>query len=283
VPRFYEKLHAGIVAAIEAKPWWQQTLARWAIRAGDRRARATRDGTALSATDRLAASVAESLVLRRIRGVMGGNLRYLVSGFGADAGVAARALSRARLPGAGGLRHEREHRSGSANRPQCYRFSTVGRPMAGSEVKLARTASCCCAGRGFSAAIWVNLTPATGSDADGFLASGDYAGIDAEGFVSLHGRKSEVFKTSTGRRIAPAIVESHLRQIPYVEHTVLFGANRPFVAAVLAVSEAALAQPAAAADRPTPTCGQPPRRCARTSPARTRDLPDYLRPAGRPC
>ena len=51
-------------------------------------------------------------------------------------------------------------------------------------------------------------------------------GLGGRPIVALHGRKSEVFKTSTGRRIAPAIVESHLRQIPYVEHAVVFGANR---------------------------------------------------------
>jgi long-chain acyl-CoA synthetase len=279
VPRFYEKLHAGIVAAIEAKPSWQQALARWAIRAGDRRARALRDGADLSATDRLAASLAESLVLRRIRNVMGGGLRYLVSG---SAPMPVWLLER--FHALGFLVLEAYGMSESivpvaANRPRRHRFGTVGQPMAGTEVKLAPDGELLLRGPGVFTGYLGEPGASDRLDADGFLASGDYAGIDADGFVALLGRKSEVFKTSTGRRIAPAIVESHLRQIPYVEHAVVFGANRPFVAAVLAVGEAAL--------RSRLRGGAPDADLRSTAEAvradvaaATRDLPDYLRPAG---
>jgi len=279
VPRFYEKLHAGLVEAIGAKPSWQQAVARWAMRAGDRRARALRDGADLSAANRLAASIAERLVLRRIRGVMGGNLRYLVSG---SAPMPVWLLER--FHALGFLVLEAYGMSESivpvaANRPHRYCFGTVGQPMTGSEVKLAPDGELLLRGPGVFSGCLGEAGSVGQLDADGFLASGDYASIDADGFVALHGRKSEVFKTSTGRRVAPAIVESHLRQIAYVEHAVVFGANRPFLAAVLAVSEAALRSrlggSAPAAD---------PKATAATVRAdvaeATHDLPGYLRPAG---
>ena len=279
VPRFYEKLHAGIAEAISAKPPWQRGLARWAIRAGDRRARALRHGITLSAFARLAASVAENLVLRRIRTVMGGNLRYLISG---SAPMPLWLLER--FHALGFLVLEAYGMSESivpvaANRPRRYRFGTVGQPMDGAEVKLAPDGELLLRGPGVFAGYLGEDGSAGRLDADGFLASGDYASIDGDGFVTLHGRKSEVFKTSTGRRVAPAVIESHLRQIAYVEHAVVFGANRPFLAAVLAVSEASLRNRlrggAPAADARATA------EMVRADIAEaTRDLPGYLRPAG---
>jgi len=240
VPRFYEKLHAGICAAIDTKPAWQRSVTQWAIRAGDRRARALRDGIDLGAADRATAALAEGLVLRRIRSILGRNLRYLVSG---SAPMPVWLLER--FHALGFLVLEAYGMSESivpvaANRPDRYRFGTVGQPMVGSEVRLAPDGELLLHGPGVFSGYLGETAAASLIDADGFLASGDYASIDGDGFVTLLGRKSELFKTSTGRRVAPAVIESHLRQIPYVEHAVIFGANRPFLAAVLAVTETAL-------------------------------------------
>ena len=240
VPRFYEKLHAGICAAIDGKPPWQRRLAWWAVRAGDRHARALRTGAGAGPLDRLAASAAEFLVLGQVRAVLGSNLRYLVSG---SAPMPVWLLER--FHAIGFLVLEAYGMSESitpvaANRPRCYRFGTVGRPMAGSEVRLASDGELLLRGPGVSSGYLGEADAGERLDPDGFLASGDYASIDSDGFITLLGRKSDLFKTSTGRRIAPAIIESHLRQVPYVEHAVVFGANRPYLVAVLAVAEPAL-------------------------------------------
>lgn len=240
VPRFYEKLYAGIRQAIDAKPAWQRPFLQWAIRAGDRKARALRDGIALNAIDAAAAALAERLVLRRIRSVLGHELRYLISG---SAPMPRWLLERFHALGL--LVLEAYGMSESivpvaVNRPHSYKFGTVGQPLAGSEVRLAADGELLIRGGGvFSGYLHA---PAGGDhlDADGFLASGDFARIDDDGFITLLGRKSEMFKTSTGRRIAPAAIENLLRQLPYVEHAVVLGANRPFLIAVIAVADAAL-------------------------------------------
>jgi long-chain acyl-CoA synthetase len=279
VPRFYEKLYAGIADAIDARPPWQRRLAKWALRAGERRARAERSGTPTGMLDGLAALAADRLVLRRLRGVMGDNLRCLISG---SAPMPAWLLERFHALGL--LVLEAYGLSESivpvaANRPQRCRFGTVGLPMAGVELKLAPDGELLLRGPGVFSGYLGDAEEDARVDADGFLASGDYAGIDGDGFVTLLGRKSEVFKTSTGRRIAPAVIESHLRQIAYVEHAVVFGANRPCLAAVLAVSDAALRKrlggAAAAADVASTAAA------VRADVANALgDLPAYQRPAG---
>ncbi|MCU0970147.1 MAG: AMP-binding protein [Rubrivivax sp.] len=279
VPRFYEKLHAGIVDAIQARPRWQRRLAQWAIAAGDRRARALRAGAPLGPATRVAAAVAEHLVLRRLRAILGPNLRFLISG---SAPMPPWLLER--LHALGFLVLEAYGMSESivpvaANRPGAFRFGTVGRPLAGSEVKLADDGELLLRGPGVFAGYLGEAGANERFDADGFLASGDYARLDADGFVSLVGRKSEVFKTSTGRRVAPAIVESHLRGVAYVEHAVLFGAQRPFVVALIVVAQAALER------RLGGTLGDVDPTAAAAAvradlAAAVHDLPGPLRPAG---
>ncbi|MBI3154490.1 MAG: AMP-binding protein [Burkholderiales bacterium] len=280
VPRFFEKLYAGILEAIDAKPAWQRKLAHWAIRAGDRRARATRGGAPLGAVHRLSAAIADRLVLARVRSVLGRDIRFLISG---SAPMPVWLLER--FHGLGFLVLEAYGMSEcivpvAANTPGAFRFGTVGRPLDGVEVRLAPDGELLVRGAGVFAGYLGDSEARRRTGADGFLASGDHASIDPDGFVTLLGRKSEIFKTSTGRRIAPSTIESRLRQIPYVEHAVVFGASRPFLVALIAISEPALrsrvAARAAAADDARPWAGTLRADLA----SALADLPDHHRPAG---
>jgi long-chain acyl-CoA synthetase len=101
-------------------------------------------------------------------------------------------------------------------------------------------------------------------DREGFLATGDYAEVDPDGFIRLVGRKSEIFKTSTGRRVAPSAVEAALRRAPGVEHAAVFGAGRKSLLAVVVVDHVPIDLPS-----------------LRASVRRhLQDLPEYLHPAG---
>lgn len=115
-----------------------------------------------------------------------------------------------------------------------------GHALRGNEVRLAEDGELWVLGPGVFGGYYGEERDSEQFDANGYLASGDYASVDSDGFITLTGRKSEIFKTSTGRRIAPAGIENALRQVPYIEHVVVFGAGRPFLVAVLAVAAEAL-------------------------------------------
>lgn len=279
VPRFYEKLYAGIREAIDARPAWQRSIVEWAIRVGDRHARAQREHTPVGLMGDLAAALADRFVLRKIRGVMGRDLRYLISG---SAPMPMWLLER--FHALGFLVLEAYGMSEcivpvTVNRPRSYKFGTVGQALAGSEVRLAADGELLIRGSGVFKGYLDDSARAGRFGADGFLASGDYASIDDDAFITLLGRKSEMIKTSTGRRIAPTAVESQLRQIPYVEHAVVFGSNRPFLIAVIAVAEATLRDrlggAASALESPATAAAVRADMAAVLS-----DLPAYLRPAG---
>lgn len=278
VPRFYEKLYAGIVERIDAAPAMQRRLGHWALDVGSRYHGAVRAGQVPGAASRLLHALADRLVLGRIRAVMGANLRYLVSG---SAPMPAWLLDRFRAMGwlvleAYGLSENIV--PVAANRPDAHRLGTVGRAMPGSEVRLAGDGELHVRGPGVCTAYYADAKSRPALDADGFLATGDYAAIDGDGYITLTGRKSELFKTSTGRRIAPAGIEACLRVIPYVEHAVVVGAGRPFPIAIVAFSEARLRAVAGVpADAPLAQLSV---RMLADVAASVAQLPDYQRPAG---
>jgi long-chain acyl-CoA synthetase len=237
VPRFFEKLHASIQEVIAQQPAWQQKLVRWALQVGDRRAAAARAGRRQGVGSRLQFLVADWLALGKLRGVFGRQLRFMVSGsapmpiwllesFHAMGFLVLEAygVSENILPV-------------SLNAPEAFRFGSVGRAVPGCDVRLAEDGELLVGGPGVFSG-YLGEEGATVSlsgqlDGDGYLASGDFASVDADGFITLIGRKSDIFKTSTGRRIAPASIESHLQQLPEVEQAVVFGTGRPQPVALL--------------------------------------------------
>lgn len=143
VPRFYEKLHAGVVDRIDGAPALTRHLARWALGVGMRFHAAVRAGNKPEFPTRLQHALADRIVLRRIRGIMGANLRYMISG---SAPMPIWLLERFQALGwlvleAYGL--SENIIPVAANRPTVYRFGTVGHAMPGSEVRLTNEQASC--------------------------------------------------------------------------------------------------------------------------------------------
>lgn len=265
VPRFYEKFNAVVTERMATKGGLASGVARWALKAGDRAAALRRQGHAIPPTTRAAAAMADALVLQRIRVAFGGRLRYLVSG---SAPMPTWLLER--LDGMGLRVLEAYGLSEcivpvATNRASAFRFGTVGRAMKGVETRIGPDGELLIRSSGTFDGYVGALDEGGAVDEDGWLATGDLAQIDADGFIRLVGRKSEVFKTSTGRRVAPQAVEAALRSVPGVEHAAVFGAGRATLLALVSVAPDA------------DTTASSLRHAVR---AATQALPDYQRPAG---
>jgi long-chain acyl-CoA synthetase len=122
------------------------------------------------------------------------------------------------------------------NTPTHYRFGSVGRALPGNELLLADDGELLMRGKGVFSGYYGNAGQDTPIDNDGYLHTGDFARLDPDGYVWLEGRKSEIFKTSTGRRIAPAPIEAALKQIEYVDHAVIVGRDRPYPVAIITIN-----------------------------------------------
>ena len=285
VPRFYEKLHAGIRDRIAASPRPMSALASRAVAAGAKRATAARERRKSSAFNRGAAKVADRLVLRRLRRTFGSNLRYLVSGSAPMPLWLLDWFDGIGLPVLEAYGISENIVPIAMNRPGERRPGTVGKPLPGQDVRLAEDNEILVRGPGvFRGYLSAPGEVPMGPDREGFWATGDYGEIDADGFLRVVGRKTDVFKLSTGRWIAPASIEGLLRRIPYVEHAMALGAGHGSVVALIAVDSAKFARGTKQRDSAAQTSRVPARDAdesiRRDVLAATADLPPYQRPAG---
>jgi long-chain acyl-CoA synthetase len=266
VPRFFEKFHAGVTAMLTKGGALQARIVRWALDIGARRATCTRAGRPVPAGLRLAHRVADRLVLQRVRAAFGGELRYLISGSAAMPVWLLERLHAMGLPVLEAYGLSECIVPVASNRVGALQFGSVGQVLKGIELRLAADGELLLRSEGlFEGYLGAAGDVADGRGPDGFMATGDFAEIDGQGFIRLIGRKSEVFKTSTGRRVAPGAVEAVLCSVPGVENAAVFGAGRQSLLAVISVAGSGATNPTAVRASIREALGA---------------LPDYQRPAG---
>jgi long-chain acyl-CoA synthetase len=69
---------------------------------------------------------------------------------------------------------------------------------------------------------------------EGWLKTGDVGMLDADGYLSITDRKNELFKTSSGKFIAPSRLETAIKRSVYVSQVMIVGESRPYPAALTA-------------------------------------------------
>jgi long-chain acyl-CoA synthetase len=126
-----------------------------------------------------------------------------------------------------------------SNRVGAVRFGTVGQPYQGVEVRLGKDNEV----QVKSPASMLGYYKEPGLSAecfeDGFLRTGDEGSIDAEGYLTITGRIKDQFKTSKGKYIMPARLESKLLQGPLLAQVCVVGSGMPGAMALCNLSEPA--------------------------------------------
>jgi long-chain acyl-CoA synthetase len=285
VPRFYEKLYAGMVQKISERGGMTRLLFRSAMFVGDIHARSLRRNSVPGLPTRWLNAAFDGLILSRLRAVLGGSIQFMISG---SAPMPLWLLEKFHAMGllileAYGISENIV--PVALNRPEAYRFGSVGLPLPENEVKLADDGEVLVKGLGVCLQYYgvensPNSEDNSGLHVQGHLATGDLGKMDSDGFLFLTGRKSEIFKTSTGRRIAPARIEACLCQSQYVDQAMVTGQGRKFVVAVATLTEEGdkLIEAAPLAAQNAASHG--PERIAEDLSRLTAELPAYQRPAG---
>jgi len=226
VPRFFEKVQAGIEDRLSARPALTRTVARWALALARWRERG------------IGRWLAELLALRQLRAVFGKNARYLISGSAPMPPALLEWFEAIGLPVFEAYGVSEDIVPVAMNRPGVRRLGTVGKPTPANEVRLGPDGEVLVRGEGVFSGYLGATSPRP--DGEGFWATGDLGEFTPDGFLRLRGRKSESFKTSGGQWIVAGTVETLLRQILYVEYAVLVGSSEHALAAILNIDLARL-------------------------------------------
>ena len=227
VPRVYEKVYFGALGA----PGLKGKLVRWARGVGIRWATERLAGRSPTFPLELAHRLSDLLVFRKIRGLVGGRVRVFVSGSAPLDPDIASFFYAAALPILEGYGLTETSPVTNVNAPNEIRIGTVGRPVAGTEIKIADDGEILVRGPQVMREYY-KLPEATARtmDDEGWFYTGDIGELDADGFLRITDRKKDLIKTSGGKYVAPQPIENRLKRSRFIEQAVVIGDRRKFVA-----------------------------------------------------
>lgn len=248
VPRIFEKVYNGVAAKAKAGGGAKYKIFQWAAGVAREYAKVTQDnfrrtGTASAPFGlRSKHAVADRLVYAKIREAFGGNLRACVSGSAALAPEIGYFFSGAGIHILEGYGLTESSAASFVNPGEAYRTGTVGKPLPGTEVRIADDGEILLRGPGIMQG-YHNLPDKTAEvlEADGWFHTGDIGELSADGYLRITDRKKDLIKTSGGKYIAPAEVEGQFKAVcPYVSNILVHGADRNYCTALIALDEAAI-------------------------------------------
>lgn len=186
-----------------------------------------------------------------LHAMLGGRIKFLCSG-GAPLDVETYDFFAARdLPILQGYGLTETSPVISASTLQHHRSGASGKPLPGVEVRCAEDGELLTRGPHVMLGYYQDPQATAEMIRDGWLYTGDLAEIDGDGFVHITGRKKELIVTSSGKNVAPTLLEQHLQRSPLIEQAMVVGDNRSYLTAVLVVDrqavEAACGEPISSA------------------------------------
>jgi long-chain acyl-CoA synthetase len=238
VPRIWEKFHAGLASKLGELTGGKRTLVDWSRRVCTE-VNARRDrGDPLPRWLQIQYALADRLVLRKLKAALGfDRARALVSGAAPIAPDVLAFFSSLDLPIREIYGQSEDTGPTSYNLPGRTRIGSVGPPLPGLEVKLGEDGEILVRGPNVFMGYYKEPEATAETLRDGWMCSGDLGAFDADGYLTITGRKKEIIITAGGKNIAPKNIEAALKQSPVVGEAVVIGDRRKFLSALVTLDE----------------------------------------------
>ncbi|MFD5972526.1 AMP-dependent synthetase/ligase [Streptomyces bacillaris] len=244
-PRIFEKVYNGITGRARADGGAKYKIFLWAAKVARDYARTEQESRAATGRRKVPLplavqhAVADRLVYGKIRAAFGGNLRGSVSGSAALAPDIGYFFAGTGVHVLEGYGLTETSAACTVNPADDYRVGTVGKPLPGTEVRIAEDGEVLLRGPGVMRG-YHNLPEKTAEvlESDGWFRTGDIGEVDKDGYVRITDRKKDVFKTSGGKYVAPTEIEGRFKAIcPFVSNILVIGDGRNFCSALIALDE----------------------------------------------
>jgi len=233
VPRIFEKIYTAATSAIEKEGGLKKAVFNWAIGVGKRMREVERSGREPGFLLRRQYAFADKRVLAKIRGLFGGNLRLAVSGAAPINPEILRFFDAAGVLVLEGWGMTETSTAATISTPDDFKLGTIGKPFPGCEVKIAEDGEILVKGPNVFQGYYKNEEATRETIVDGWLHTGDLGEVDADGFLTITGRKKDIIITAGGKNITPANLENEIKQHPLVSQCVVVGDRRPYLVALV--------------------------------------------------
>ncbi len=238
VPRIFEKVYNATIQSAKDGGPLKYRIFKWAVGVGSKVSDLKQEGKTPGPLLSLKYGIADRLVFSKLREKLGGRIRYFISGGAPLAPEIAKFFHAAGLLILEGYGLTESSAASFCNRPDHYKFGTVGPAMPGVEVKIADDGEVLIRGRGIMKGYY-NLDDASRETlVDGWLHTGDIGVLDNDGFLKITDRKKDIIVTAGGKNVAPQNLENTLKaQCPYISQVIVHGDKRNFLSALVSLNE----------------------------------------------
>jgi long-chain acyl-CoA synthetase len=231
VPRLLEKVYDGIISKGTALTGIKKILFFWAVDLGLIYEPYGQNGWWYE--KKLA--LANKLIFSKWREALGGNLTTMVSGSAPLQPRLARVFTAAKMQVMEGYGLTETSPVVAVNmyKDKHLRFGTVGKPIADVEVKIAEDGEILVKGPNVMLGYYKDPEKTAEVFTGEYFHTGDKGEIDADGFLKITGRKKEIFKTSGGKYVVPALLENQMKQSRFIEQILVIGEGQKMPAALI--------------------------------------------------
>jgi long-chain acyl-CoA synthetase len=233
VPRVFEKIHTAVLSGVAQSGAAKQAVFDRALETAGRVRRRERAGEPVSGLDRLRHRLGDRIALSRVRALFGERLELGLTGAAPIGREILEFFDACGVLVLEGYGMTESCAAATLNTPAEARLGTVGRPLPGTQVAVAPDGEVLIHGphvfRGYE------RDPDATAQAlqDGWLRTGDLGELDADGFLTITGRKKDLIITSSGKNVSPENLESALRETRFISNAVVLGDRRSYLVALL--------------------------------------------------
>jgi long-chain acyl-CoA synthetase len=232
VPRLLDKIYIKIHDNIKTAPLLKRVIAGLALSEADNKE--------LSTTT-IFTPIFKKLIYPKLLEALGGNIRFIICG-GAPLNLKVeKFFTNIGLEIYQGYGLTETSPVICVNSPMNKKPFTCGKAFSEAEVKIAKDSELYTRGVYLMHGYHNQIEKTNEAiDKDGWFHTGDLASIDKDGFITINGRKKELFKTSNGKYISAIHIEQLLTQNRWCDYAVVVADNKPFVSAFIFLDQTAI-------------------------------------------
>ncbi len=231
VPRFYQNLYQKISSTFSKAKGLKKFLVENTVNLGSKKFNREK----MSIKDKIVNKICEITVRSKIKKQFGGSLKTFVSGGGAldpEIGIFLNSIG---LPTLQGYGLTETSPVVSCNPIEDIRIDTVGIPFRCNNVKIAEDGEILVKGENVMLGYWNKKAETDKVLVDGWLHTGDI-GKFVNGFLKITDRKKDILITPGGDNISPVKVETALNNSNYIDQSLVYGDNKPYLVALLVLN-----------------------------------------------
>ncbi len=231
VPRFYQNLYQKINSAFSKAKGVKKFLVENTVKLGSKKFSKEK----MNIKDKILNKICEITVRSKIKKQFGGSLKTFVSGGGAldpEIGIFLNSIG---LPTLQGYGLTETSPVVSCNPIEDIRIETVGIPFRCNNVKIAEDGEILVKGENVMLGYWNKKAETDKVLVNGWLHTGDI-GQFVNGFLKITDRKKDILITPGGDNISPVKVETALNNSNYIDQSLVYGDNKPYLVALLVLN-----------------------------------------------